>query len=141
MFRIVVAVDGSLPSEHALEHALGLANKGLQIEVLLVNVEPEIHAGDIGPAVSAATVERLRRQAGEAALAPFLAMLERAGVPGRAEVRFGAPAATLVTAAREELCDAIFVGTRGRGAVASAVLGSVAAEVVRLSPVPVTVVK
>ncbi|MCX7893716.1 MAG: universal stress protein [Burkholderiales bacterium] len=140
MFRIVVAVDGSAPAERALAHALRLAALGVPLEVLLVNVEPEVHAGEVGPAVSAATVERMRRQAGEAALAPSLTKLERAGVRGRAEVRFGPPAEAIVAAAREELCDAIFIGTRGRGAVAAA-LGSVAAEVVRLADVPVTVVK
>jgi nucleotide-binding universal stress UspA family protein len=141
MFRVVVAVDGSAPSDRALAHALRLASLGVPLEVMLLNVEPEIASGEVGAVVSAATVERLRRKAGEAALAPALAALERARVAGRAEVRFGPAAQTIVAAAREELCDAIFIGTRGRGAVANAILGSVAAEVVRLADVPVTVVK
>jgi nucleotide-binding universal stress UspA family protein len=137
MFRVVVAVDGSAPSDRALAHALRLASLGVPLEVMLLNVEPEIASGEVGAVVSAATVERLRRKAGEAALAPALAALERA----RVAVRFGPAAQTIVAAAREELCDAIFIGTRGRGAVANAILGSVAAEVVRLADVPVTVVK
>ena len=56
------------------------------------------------------------------------------------EVRLGQPAVVLAEVAAD--CDAEFivVGSRGRGAWRSAVLGSVSSEVVRRAPCPVIIV-
>jgi nucleotide-binding universal stress UspA family protein len=57
------------------------------------------------------------------------------------EVRIGAAAEVIVAYAAEQGCDAIVMGTRGMGAVAGVVMGSVAQKVVHLASVPVTLVK
>ena len=64
--------------------------------------------------------------------------------PGRevdSVVVLGRPASTIIDNARDLAADLVVVGSRGRGAVVSAVLGSVAAEVVDYAPCPVLVAR
>lgn len=80
-------------------------------------------------------------EAGEKAMRPALTLLERAGVPFKSYSRTGAPADVILKFARERHCGAIVMGTRGMGALAGLVLGSVAMKVIQLAPIPVTLVK
>lgn len=50
----------------------------------------------------------------------------------------GAPAECIIEFARKAKCDEIVMGSRGLGGI---LLGSVVSKVVRMSPVPVVVVK
>ena len=59
-------------------------------------------------------------------------------VEGRVEV--GLPSERLAEVADEEAAEFIVVGTRGRGTLKSALLGSVSSELVGLSPCPVLAV-
>jgi nucleotide-binding universal stress UspA family protein len=59
-------------------------------------------------------------------------------VSQRAE--FGSPVEVLVRVIEDERADLLVVGTRGRGATRSWLLGSVAHEMVAVSPCPVVVV-
>jgi nucleotide-binding universal stress UspA family protein len=60
-------------------------------------------------------------------------------VPVEVEAKPGRPAQVLFDAARE--ADLLVLGHRGRGAVASAVLGSVGLHCVLHAPCPVTIVR
>jgi nucleotide-binding universal stress UspA family protein len=55
-------------------------------------------------------------------------------------LRQGEAAHAILAAARETQAQIIVMGTRGRGAISQALLGSTAADVLRESPVPVAVV-
>ncbi len=66
--------------------------------------------------------------------------LRLAGVRSSIVVRTGDPAAQIIDAARGADADVIVMGTRGRGALARAVLGSVAREVLLKAPCSVLVV-
>jgi nucleotide-binding universal stress UspA family protein len=63
------------------------------------------------------------------------------GLNVEVDVEMGDPATALITQARERLADLIVVGHRGRGPVASAVLGSVSAYLVDHAPCPVLVAR
>lgn len=56
------------------------------------------------------------------------------------EVRLGQPAAVLAEYAAEQDAEIIVVGSRGRGAWSSAVLGSVSSDLARVAPCPVMIV-
>ena len=56
------------------------------------------------------------------------------------EVRLGEPAVVLAQVAADSDAELIVVGSRGRGAWRSAVLGSVSSDVARLAPCPVMIV-
>jgi nucleotide-binding universal stress UspA family protein len=57
------------------------------------------------------------------------------------EVVSGDPVAALCDLAEEYACSAIVVGAHGKGALASALLGSVSHALSHASPVPVTIVR
>jgi nucleotide-binding universal stress UspA family protein len=72
---------------------------------------------------------------------PAIDAAKSAGVPLTSETREGSPAEMIVKAAEELNCVGIVMGTRGMGALANLVLGSVATKVVHLTVLPVTLVK
>ena len=63
------------------------------------------------------------------------------GVSFEREIDSGDPAPTLLEIAARQRCNAIIMGTRGRGSLRSALLGSVSQALLHASPVPVTIVK
>ena len=68
--------------------------------------------------------------------------LRAAGLSGaRTLIVAGTPFVEIVRTARAEGADLIIIGTHGRGAVAHALLGSVAEKVVRKAPCPVLTVR
>ncbi len=69
------------------------------------------------------------------------ALLDDARLPYTTSARVGAPADAILKFAKLRCCDQIVMGTRGLGAVAGLVLGSVAMKVVQLADIPVTLVK
>jgi nucleotide-binding universal stress UspA family protein len=79
-------------------------------------------------------------QAGHA-LQPASAVLDGAGVRYNLHCRFGEPATEIAAHVRDAGCDAVVMGTHGRGALANLVIGSVATQVVRRVDVPLTLIK
>ena len=67
--------------------------------------------------------------------------LRAAGLTADADVAVGEPAAVLMERADVLMADLIVVGNRGRGPIASAVLGSVSASLVDHAPCPVLVAR
>jgi len=68
------------------------------------------------------------------------AILRASGIPCEIETQIADPAAAITSRAEALGCDAIVIGRRGLGAVRAALLGSVSAEVIRRSRLPVAVV-
>jgi len=137
--RILVAVDGSKPAERAVRHIIGLAAAGMNLRVLLVNVQLEW-----APARSEEEKDegrRLHAEAAEQATRRARALLEAARVPYESVMRVGDEAQTIVALARAKNCRQIVMGMRGRGAIARVVLGSVSLKTLQLAELPVTIVK
>ena len=138
MRAIVCAVDESDAIDDMVRVAQALAS-ALRGRLVLVHVAPPTEA----PGVSAAPAgqERLR----EEELADARALLE--GVAGRldagdAEQRaeVGSPADRIVAIADEEDAALVVIGSRGRGDVKSALLGSVSHGVASKATCPVVIV-
>ena len=70
-----------------------------------------------------------------------VAALSEAGYSVALAVRFGDPAAEIVAFAEENGADIIVMATHGRGGVRRLLLGSVAEEVLRHTPVPLLLVR
>jgi nucleotide-binding universal stress UspA family protein len=135
---VVVGYDGSASSGAALDWATAEARRrGAPLTVLCAADWFTGTAGLAGVAVpldvdwedmARSTLDRARARVG----AP-------AGVEVRSAPRRGSPARALVTAS--ETADLVVVGHRGRGALVSAVLGSVAFSVTAHAHCPVVVVR
>ncbi|MGY1823531.1 universal stress protein [Geodermatophilus sp. SYSU D00079] len=139
--RVVVGVDGSPGARGALVWATGTATRtGAHLEVLsafpveLSWADPQLVDPGRVEAVRADTAERARALVAEVRAE----VVGGTDVPVEVVVAAGAPAAHLVQ--RSEGADLLVVGSRGRGAVASTLLGSVALHCTAHARCPVVVV-
>ncbi len=139
MGPVLCCLDDSEGARHALSVARLLATR-LELELVLVHIEPPTEA----PGVSAAPAgqQRLReaemgdaesllaRLASEASLDPRV----------RARTAIGREAERIVAICEEEGASFVVLGSRGRGGLASALLGSVSSEVAAKAPCPCVIV-
>ena len=91
--------------------------------------------------VSGKTLQEYHQERSDEALASARALLDAAGLAYQVHAEVGSPAATIAAKATELGCDLIMMGTRGQGAGASALLGSVAQRVAEHATVPVLLAK
>jgi nucleotide-binding universal stress UspA family protein len=139
--RILVAVDGSDTSNRALLAAIELARES-HAELRLVHVLDDIALARAGAADAA--LRHQIRQEGRCVLERALAIAEADDVEAATELleRPGARLGEVVAAhAREWPADLVVIGTHGRRGAARLLLGSGAEQVLRLSPVPVLIVR
>jgi nucleotide-binding universal stress UspA family protein len=85
--------------------------------------------------------DNFHREEADKALESAVSLLDHARVRYRRVVEAGHAAETIVRYAREQNCDSIIMGSRGLSSVGNLVLGSIAARVVHLAEIPVTLVK
>jgi nucleotide-binding universal stress UspA family protein len=136
--RILAAVDGSDHGLNAARTAAGLAQAlGARLMLLTVYHQPSAALGE--PNYSTALAEALEHARGiiEAARE---AVREAGGPEPETEWLGGAPAETIIAAARDGGYDLVVMGTRGRGRVQAALLGSVSSTVSAQAGRPVLVV-
>jgi nucleotide-binding universal stress UspA family protein len=141
MFRnILVAVDGSPHADQALTHAIDLARcEHARLTLMTAVVAPPATAylGAAGEAVST-----LAQDAEAEAQAVLLRARDR--VPEDVSVTTILSSQPIATALiRQIKCgdhDLVVMGSRGRGMVRAALLGSVSHDVLHHSPVPVLIV-
>ena len=139
-FKLVLAVDGSEHSMRAVEHAIKEMSRFKDAELHLLNVQHPISA-HAASHVAADQVQEYHQEQGEQALAAARKRLDAAKVRYVHQVLVGDAAEVLTSYAGEQRCDQILMGTRGMGSVSNMLLGSVATQVIQLSPVPVLLVK
>lgn len=138
---ILLPVDGTPLALDAVRHALLLVQNGLRADFVLANVQEPTHLYEIVLAPHAEMLEAASDAAGRHALDPAEALLRQAGVRYECEVAAGDVAHTLIDIAERYGCDAIIMGSGGKNAFSSALLGSVSQTVLHDAQVPVTIVK
>jgi nucleotide-binding universal stress UspA family protein len=134
--RVVLAVDGSAPSDRATAVAADIA-KGFGSELIVINVrETEIFWRG---AVELETPDEASELVDET-----VRRLKDAGISARGEVHpaiYGRAARVILELASEEGADLIVLGSRGLSDLAGLVLGSVTHKVLHLAHCPVLVVR
>ncbi len=138
MKTVLIATDGSEPSEQALDVAIDLArDTGAALHVLSVHPLRPVGRAGIGPAIT-----EVEEPAGAQHIADAAARRARAaGVEATAHAGQGDVVDVIAEAAKSLGADLLVVGSRGHGPVSGAVLGSVSHALVHRSPVPLTVVR
>jgi nucleotide-binding universal stress UspA family protein len=139
--RIVIGLDGSPGSTHALQWAIDMANR-LGGEIVAVHVDrlPIYLPGPMGIVPPAETPEE-RADLQEAFTTEWCLPLRRSGVRYRAVLEESTPIGTaLIEVALGEGADMIVVGSRGHNGVTELLLGSVSHQVAHHSPIPVVIV-
>ena len=143
MFKhILIATDGSELSRAATSAGIELARQ-LQARVTLVYCSPPFDdTGDPTERMSRLRYEARCETAAVNAMEPGRELAGRAGVQAQAIPVYAEPAwRGILDTARERGCDAIVMGSHGRGGIASALLGSQALKVLGNSPLPVLIVR
>jgi nucleotide-binding universal stress UspA family protein len=143
--RVLLAIDGSEPATRAIDL---VANAALATGSEIVVAEAvETGSGLYGgpwPALAVVDTDRIEadlRNAATHTVEQARARLTRSGVKVEGVVLRGRPATAIVDQARRMQADLVVVGSRGHGRVEAMLLGSVSAEVVDHSPVPVLVAR
>lgn len=142
MLRLLVATDGSEYSDHAVDYAMGRARACRDpVTVHLLNVQTHIQGVNVKIFISKDSIDQYYRDEGMAVLQPARARLEAAGIGCEIHIGVGDAGEVIVEYAKGKNCDEIVVGTHGRGALAGAVMGSVAQKVIHRATMPVVLVK
>jgi nucleotide-binding universal stress UspA family protein len=136
--RILLATDGSPDAQEALTYARDLALRDDAQAIVVHAFEPvRSRMGDPwGTRITARHVSAGQDVANQAAQ-----RLQAAGVEIVVEVLEGPPADAILRVADVRECDLIVMGSRGHGALASLLLGSVSHRVLAHAQVPVLVVR
>lgn len=139
--KLLIPIDGSELSLLALQHAIRWQAAGLQVAVVLANVQEPATVYEMVTLHDRAALDEVAQAAGRDALAAAVALAQDAALPAEAVVVTGDPVPMLLEVLEAHQCDGVVMGSHGHGVVGRAWLGSVSQGVLEASPVPVTVVK
>ena len=143
--RILVPVDGSRISARGLSEAIAVARlTGGRIRLLHVFSEPLEAIGIDGAMCTAADIDRLVREGGQALLDQASEQVKAQGVAVdcRLESAFADRVCDVVArVARDWPADLVVIGTHGRRGVGRMLLGSDAEQILRTAPTPVLLVR
>ena len=138
--KILVAVDGSPYTEHAIDYLVRHAALFGGAEIELLTVHPPI-PGRPARHLGREVVDGYYRDECEKALAPARRALKKAGVQFAEGFKVGNPGEVIATHAEKGRFDMVIMGSHGHGALSNLVMGSVATRVLAGCKAPVLVVR
>ncbi|MGB0126165.1 MAG: universal stress protein [Rhodocyclaceae bacterium] len=140
--KVLLAHDGSDASLLGVRTLIDFCARLREApNVHLLFVHPPVPIAFAAEHVSREVLDTYYREEGEQALSAAAILLDEAGLAFTPHIHVGSVAETVVRVAGELGCELICLGTHGRGALSTALLGSVASKVVHLSHVPVLLAK
>ncbi|MGQ0700341.1 MAG: universal stress protein [Panacagrimonas sp.] len=142
MQKVLVPYDGSESANRALQFVLDQPSATRPAEIHLLNVQDR--PGDYGDYLPAAAVDGLHEVQilqGRKTLKAAAERVTSAKLARKLHVLLGNVEQAIVDQAEEWGCDQIVMGTSGLGSLKGLVVGSVAAKVIHLTRLPVTLVK
>jgi nucleotide-binding universal stress UspA family protein len=146
MMRVLLAYDASAGADEAASLLLALQWPPASAVRVVGVVEPSgalVPVAPFAPGRLVASPQIEHQIVGhlEAELAQAVRRLKRSGLEADGNVLRGRPATVLIDEAQQFRADVLVAGSRGHGPIASLVLGSVSAELVDQSPIPVLIAR
>lgn len=140
--RILVPVDFSEYSKHALDHAILLAREFDSELVLVYVAESAVYPADFGfGQVTIPSFERELADRGKKELERLIKEKVGESIPARAIVKTGRPFIEILNTAGEIDADLIIIATHGHTGMEHMIFGSTAEKVVRRATCPVLTVR
>jgi nucleotide-binding universal stress UspA family protein len=140
--RILIAIDGSDLSRHAVEFVIkhrDTLSRGAEIGCVFIDVPPVLRA--VGAFGADPGMPPIPPVDPEKVVGPQMDALRAAGFAPTLQVIEGEPGVEIAQAASGGNYDLIIMGTHGRRLIARALLGSVANKVLASGTVPVLLVR
>lgn len=142
--KILVPVDGSENSWHALHHAMTIGEK-FNSSILVLNViQPYNNAALLAVPLDYATISQGNNElakVGDKVLAMAAERLENYAGKVEYQLKMGHPSEQILDVATKTDCDIIILGSRGLSSIAEFFLGSVSSKVAQYAQIPVLIVK
>ena len=139
MLKVLVPVDGSPNSQHAVRHVINEVAKNREMEVHLLNVQAPF-SSHIAQFASRKNRDSFHRDEAENELRPVRRMLDGTGVPYTAHIEVGRKAEVIAETARRLRCDHIVMSTARKNSLTRMLEASVTNRVLELTTVPVKVI-
>lgn len=145
MFKhILLPTDGSPLSRRAVEAGISFAKEhGSRVTIYHAMDPSPRYIWDEGVALPKELIDRMEKQVQQKAeefVTEAAKAAEAAGIEfDTAMDRPSSPHQGIIDAAKRNQCDAIFIGSHGRGGMANLLLGSVTRKVLSYANIPVTV--
>jgi nucleotide-binding universal stress UspA family protein len=141
--KILVAVDSSSHSQHALEFITRMRWPAGSRMIVMSVVQPVagIVASAYDPLPAPPELEQEHRASVHETVARAERLLRESGFATESRIADGDPRTALVETAKHERTNLIVVGSRGHSGVTKLMLGSVSSHVVTHAPCSVLVVK
>jgi nucleotide-binding universal stress UspA family protein len=141
MKKVLIATDGSPSALRAVELGLELAEEE-QAQPILVHVAPTKDVLPVaGIGMVPVSVPHELEEADRASLDDAVQIAEERGLDAATKLLSGNPAREIVAYADRVDADLIVVGSRGHGAISSALIGSVSRGVLLGTTRPVLIVR
>lgn len=139
--KIIVPVDGSEISTHAVKHAHELAKQlATPAKLVLVAVDDALFPG-VERKIGAEAVRKLHADNFTRMFRPARKLLARSKIEHGFVELVGEVSDSILKAVKKEKPDLIVMGSRGNGAIKGTLIGSVSLKVLNHSSVPVTIVR
>jgi nucleotide-binding universal stress UspA family protein len=140
--KILIPVDGSKPSINAVKYVVDLVkNLRSKCMVTLISVHDDTGLNHVRRFVSKEQIDDYLRELSDKQIKPAQKILNETGVVHSAVIKRGHVPEEIIALAKKEKFDLIVMGTKGRGGLMDALVGSVAQRVVGAAKQPVVLVK
>jgi nucleotide-binding universal stress UspA family protein len=148
--KVLAVIDGTERTGRIVDYVVGLRSRGHGLQVVVLGVVPEPATGRLrgyGTFKQAEVYRGLIDTMRQRAVSAVARRLDQENVPHIDRIEVGDPAATILRVAREEDADLILLGDGPAGVVQRILpaiglsVATVTSQVVRLTTVPVVVVK
>jgi nucleotide-binding universal stress UspA family protein len=144
--KIVLTADGSAyttKAAHYLSTHIGVFGAGAELHVVTVTppLPQGLAASNARRLLGEEAVNRYYAEEADAALRPAEKVLSDAAIPFRSHRLVGTVAEEIAGFAEKNQVDLIVMGSHGHGALANAIMGSVATKVLAATTVPVLLIR